>query len=164
MCAKNKTARIIGSVRKNNTRSRKLLRFFFGCYRSSYEEVCYGSSNSQEWCGDASLYETMQPDITTLQQYADDLITKKFKVTDVYNVRTLGNVFIKSIDAFIHHTHLTAIAFEAEVYLSIKNVAGNASNYIQGSCNTGKTLENHAIIAIGRTSSMDTPAPRLRGA
>lgn len=79
---------------------------------------------------DATILHYVQPFNMTPQQNADGLIAKSWKVADVYDERTLSDVFIESIDASIRHnlrnywarnsqTFLSDIAFQEESLLSI---------------------------------------------
>lgn len=50
---------------------------------------------------DVTILRYMQPASTTPQQFVDDLIAKSCKGADVYDMSTLKDVFIESIDVFI---------------------------------------------------------------
>lgn len=75
----------------------------------------------------------------TLQHFADDLITKSCKVSDVYDDSTLNDVLIESRDASIHHSlqhywashpqaDLTDIAFYANSLLAIQKSSRDAAH------------------------------------
>lgn len=53
---------------------------------------------------DAAIFHYMQPDKTTHQQYANDLVAKYCKVAHVYDKGTLKDVFVEGVDASIRHS------------------------------------------------------------
>lgn len=53
---------------------------------------------------DAAILRYMLPTNMFPLKYAEDLVAKSCKVTDVYEQETLNDVFIEGVDESIHHS------------------------------------------------------------
>lgn len=101
MCAEDRTAPIIVSERNIDKRSRKLLRFYPELVNYFLKKYVTDQAIVEY---DVAIFRYMQPAHMTLQQYAEDLVAKSYKVADVCDEGTLEDVFIESGDASILHS------------------------------------------------------------
>lgn len=53
---------------------------------------------------DATNLGSMRPSTMTLQQFADDIVAKSFKVADVYGESTFNDILIEGVDSSIRHS------------------------------------------------------------
>lgn len=112
---------------------------------------------------DAAVPRYMKPTNMTSRQYADDTFAKSCRFADVYDGRSLNDVFIEDVNASVCHSFryfltqnprsdLSDVAFQAESLLYIQKALAKPRTTIKvtklrSSCLTEKLR----LIAIRRT-------------
>lgn len=145
MCAEDRSAPTIFSVRINDTRSLEISRFYSEAVNHRLKHF---TTNQIIDKYEAAIFCYMQPATIISREYADNLVDKLCEVADVYIEKTSIDVFDESVDTYVCHSHRvnwtqnpqayqTGIAFEVEFHLFTQKSARNDSLNNQDSDNSG---------------------------